>query len=369
MSVYDVGACGPGKANIFERVSGQWVETAAFYPHSFTNPMIMYGVALDTDGKTAVIGASWDDGAGGGVGAVYVYERDANGWHEEAKLYTSDVSAGNKSGHSVAVDGDILLVGNETGKVFVFERDANGWNETRVLTASDASFEDYFGSSISLEGNRAVVGARGVDGSQANVGAFYVLERQPSGKWLETHKIDIEDAPAWAQYGTGIHLEGDRALIVGTWGSGPARLFNLSDDGGIHYCGPANLNSTGQSAVLDAEGCNVALANELTLYASLLPPNQTGYAIVGPKQAFKPFIGGSQGNLCLGGGIGRLLSQVKNSGSQGAIEIFVDLANLPTPAGSHAVVAGENWNFQVWFRDQNPTPTSNFTDGLSVTFE
>ncbi|MCP3916270.1 MAG: hypothetical protein GY711_12005 [bacterium] len=29
---------------------------------------------------------------------------------------------------------------------------------------------------------------------------------------------------------------------------------------------------------------------------------------------------------------------------------------------------GETWNFQCWYRDNNPGPTSNFTDAVSVTF-
>jgi hypothetical protein len=44
-----------------------------------------------------------------------------------------------------------------------------------------------------------------------------------------------------------------------------------------------------------------------------------------------------------------------------------DLTQLPggLPA---AVQAGETWNFQAWFRDMNPGPTSNLTNGLQVTF-
>ena len=50
----------------------------------------------------------------------------------------------------------------------------------------------------------------------------------------------------------------------------------------------------------------------------------------------------------------------------GALHLKVDLTQLP-PLG-HAVQPGETWNFQAWFRDKNPTSTSNFTDGLSILF-
>ena len=86
-------------------------------------------------------------------------------------------------------------------------------------------------------------------------------------------------------------------------------------------------------------------------------------------QGFIPFPGGSQGNLCLGGFIGRHTKQLGNSGSSGVLSIAVDLANLPRPSGPYQVLTGETWNFTCWFRDKNPTATSNFSDGISITFQ
>ena len=53
----------------------------------------------------------------------------------------------------------------------------------------------------------------------------------------------------------------------------------------------------------------------------------------------------------------------------GTISIQVDLTAVPEPPTlNHAISAGETWYFQCWYRDQNPTPTSNFADGIAVTF-
>ena len=75
---------------------------------------------------------------------------------------------------------------------------------------------------------------------------------------------------------------------------------------------------------------------------------------------------GSQGILCLlGSKIHRYAGAVANTGPGGAFGLAIDLAAIP---GHGAVLSGETWNFQCWFRDSNPSPTSNFTDGISVTF-
>ena len=57
------------------------------------------------------------------------------------------------------------------------------------------------------------------------------------------------------------------------------------------------------------------------------------------------------------------------SGGGGSFFLGLDLNDTPQPGGSVAIVAGETWNFQAWFRDMNPGPTSNFTDGVSVLFQ
>ena len=54
----------------------------------------------------------------------------------------------------------------------------------------------------------------------------------------------------------------------------------------------------------------------------------------------------------------------------GEYSIVVDMTTVPEPPGlSHVIVAGETWNFQCWYRDVNPIPTSNFTDGTSIAFQ
>ena len=47
---------------------------------------------------------------------------------------------------------------------------------------------------------------------------------------------------------------------------------------------------------------------------------------------------------------------------------MVDLTQIPTTPPS-AVLAGETWNYQAWFRDNLGFDTSNFTDGYSIPFE
>jgi hypothetical protein len=135
---------------------------------------------------------------------------------------------------------------------------------------------------------------------------------------------------------------------------------------GTSYCGPAALNSTGSPGVLTALGSDVASANDLTLLATGLPNNQFGYFLNSMSQGFaQP--SGSQGFLCVAGQIGRYNASIGNTGGTGGISLVLDLPNTPTPGGPTAVVAGQTWYFQAWYRDVGGT--NNFTDGVCIAFQ
>jgi len=139
---------------------------------------------------------------------------------------------------------------------------------------------------------------------------------------------------------------------------------------GTNYC-TANANSTGVAASMSASGSNSASANDLVLEANDLPINSFGFFLTSQTQGSVGNPGGSQGNLCLGGAIGRYVGpgQIQNSGAGGQITLAIDNTQIPQPTGFVAVAAGETWNFQAWHRDAvGGSATSNFTDGYEITF-
>ena len=139
---------------------------------------------------------------------------------------------------------------------------------------------------------------------------------------------------------------------------------------GSSYCS-ANANSSGLPAVITALGSTKLGLGFLRLRARELPADQVGFFLCAETQDFVPFVGGSMGNLCLGGPIQRLdvppVGGTLFSGPQGRFDLRADLLALP---GSLRPQAGETWHFQAWFRDQiGSTSTSNLSDAVSVPFD
>ena len=158
----------------------------------------------------------------------------------------------------------------------------------------------------------------------------------------------------------------DYSLVVSGAGG------NCSGGGiGTNYC-QAVVNSTGVIAEMSAIGSNVATDNNVVLNGSSMPAFAFAFFITSQTQGFAMNPGGSSGNLCVAGAIGRYVGpgQIQQAGTNGAIALGINLTQVPQPLGFVSVAAGETWNFQAWYRDSSPAgPTSNFTDGLSITFQ
>ncbi len=140
---------------------------------------------------------------------------------------------------------------------------------------------------------------------------------------------------------------------------------------GSVYCTDAPANESGHSGVMRAFGNQSIASNDVRLVATGLPMSSFGFFITSQTDGliFNP--GGSAGNLCVAGAIGRYVGpgQIQNSGATGTIGLDLDLAQMPQPTGLVAAQAGETWFFQAWHRDIQATgATSNFTQALSISF-
>lgn len=139
---------------------------------------------------------------------------------------------------------------------------------------------------------------------------------------------------------------------------------------GTVYCGSGQPNSTGQLGGIRALGRTQVAANDLTLFATRLPPGKFGYWLASASADFIPGFGGSMGTLCLGPPQIRFNAHPKygvwSVPSNGRVGTTLDLTDIPQVG---AIQAGETWHFQAWHRDfVGGAPTSNTTDALLITF-
>ena len=189
-----------------------------------------FGLAISVDGDVLVVGAP---GRHDGAGAAYVFERRGAHWGQEATLVPAGGAPGDAMGATVAVAGDVILVGapgrrDGRGAVFVFERiaAAGRWVSRAPLTASDLHAGDRFGASIALADGRALIGAPGpaispgppfVPGPAPRAGSGRVFTRSAQGAWVEEARLAVGDSAA--AFGSAVALSAEDTAFVGAPGA------------------------------------------------------------------------------------------------------------------------------------------------------
>jgi len=225
-AVYDdhAGAEDAGSAYVFVYSNGAWMQQAKLIA-SDAAAGDYFGWSVVLDGGTAVIGAIWDDHAGGtDAGSAYAFVRSGAAWAEQAKLAPSSAAAGDCFGFSVALDGDTALIGardddhaggTNAGSASVYARSGDVWARQVTLIASDAAAEDRFGLSVALDVDTAIIGAAGHDhAGGTDAGSAYVFSRIAglAGDLDGDGNVDLNDlAILLASYGVdaGGDIDGD----------------------------------------------------------------------------------------------------------------------------------------------------------------
>lgn len=182
-----------------------------------------FGRSVAISGNTAIVGAWADDDAGDASGSAYLFDL-ATG-DQLAKLTASDAAPGDHLGCSVAISGDIAIVGAygdkdagiDSGAAYLF--DVATADQLAKLTASDAAGGDDFGQSVAISINIAVVGACGDDDAGNWSGSTYLFDVATDEQLT---KLTAADAAAYDRFGFSVGVSGDTVIVGAYW----------DDDGG-----------------------------------------------------------------------------------------------------------------------------------------
>jgi hypothetical protein len=170
-----------------------------------------YGFAIAIDNNLIVIGAHGNDDLGSRSGSVYVF--DASNGYSETKLTASDGAENDYFGQSVAIDGNLIVIGasnnGDSGSAYVFDA-SNSFSETK-LNSSDGTINDYFGQSVAIDGNLIVIGNYHDEGSFSSSGSVYVFDA--SNSFNET-KFAASGSTVDDQFAESVAIDGN-LIIVG----------------------------------------------------------------------------------------------------------------------------------------------------------
>lgn len=240
------GSSSQGSAYVFEYQGGSWTETQILTED--LSALDYYGSAVAVDGDTMAVGARFEISGG----KVFVYYRDGDGdWVHQRTLVDSISDSNANFGVSLALDGDVLVVGadfhdrsqgtlDNTGAVYVFGRNQptpDNWGRITHFTAPANTLR--LGHSVAIDGDTIVAGARtsrgGNGGSLSSVGEAFVYENAGRGamSWTETQILTADDPAAYLYFGKSVAIAGDEILVgANGYNNDRGKVYQFSRNGG-----------------------------------------------------------------------------------------------------------------------------------------
>ena len=209
----------------------------------------------------------------------------------ELKMVAENGMQADNFGWSVAIDGDITIVGAprqdyngfNSGLAYVFERQADGsWLEAAILDPSNGGGSDseWYGFSVAVSTGTAVVGARFNSDQGHQAGAANVFERQADGSWIEVAVLTGFDTTTDDEFGYSVAIKSE-IIVVGArtddnthgLGAGSAYVFERQRDGS--WIQIAKLTAT-DGSFYDQFGSSVSVDGAVIVVGSWHDDNSNG---------------------------------------------------------------------------------------------
>lgn len=227
-----------------------------------------FGWAVSVSGDYCVIGSPEYLG----IGKAYIFKRQNCQWVQMAVLTSSDGATNDRFGCSVAIDGDIVVVGayfhstdgiKESGKAYIYQKPVNGWEDmtqTAILKASDTTASARFGNSVAIYRDVIVVGSYFLN---QKAGAAYIFIK-PTNGWAgvltENTKLTAKNPQTSGgllaeQLGVSVSIYGDTVVA----GADYYDASTLTDIGAVYVFikpenGWTNVTSLNEAARLTPTG-------------------------------------------------------------------------------------------------------------------
>jgi hypothetical protein len=280
-----VKACNPSGCTSSNEVGvdGEALDAMGYFKPPRSGPYQYFGFnfAVSQNGKTMAVLAAESFGGVHGTAAIHVYRKttSTSGWRHEARIVPSTSTSG--SGASVAGDpiaisweGDVIAFGSwmendNTGAVYVFRREYDGWHESQKITG-DNSENDSFGTNVKLKefgaGMQLVVG-HGRTGGAHPEGTIEVYTDSSGSPEQFVHVTTVEtpEVAKPAGYCRGFDLSGVGYLVRSCYGGhSPSDFFTqvltVTTTAPFRYLETARLSGgTGGDVAIDFLGERLAV--------------------------------------------------------------------------------------------------------------
>jgi hypothetical protein len=206
-----------GTVHVFVKSGPSWLLQQELRPPLQTD--VFYGKSVAIDGDVLVVGAPGYATGGGKTGAAFVYRRTGSTWSAPTILVGETVDAGDAYGESVAISGDTIVVGasgdDGHGTVWPYVWTGIEWLTQGTLSDPTGAAGDELGGNVAVRGDDIIASASGDDYSGlTDAGSLHWFTRS-GGVWTHQQRIVPPDPTSSSAFGGPVAIS-DGRFIVGS---------------------------------------------------------------------------------------------------------------------------------------------------------
>lgn len=369
-----------GAAYVFVRGTSGWTQEQRVVAGD-GEAFDYFGHAVALDGDRLVVGAYSDNHPGrANGGSVYSYARASGVWSLLQKVVPADNGDNDEFGWSVALQGSTLAVGAvsatvngafSAGAAYVFEHGSGGFSQTQKVVAATPGQYERMGSAVALDGELLIVGqSSGENAAVPYAGSVLVLQRDGGG-FSTAFDLRTTVVEQGSDFGFAVALE-DGLALVGAPGDDTAGFGQNS--GSVYayrlepavstYC-TAKVNSVGCTPAIGWTGLpSLSSPAPFTVLASLVLNQRNGLCFYGFAPNSAPFQGGT---MCVASPVRRTGLQGSGGSANGSdcTGAYAFDANAWMQGGSDPeILVGSELFAQYWSRDPQAPYGTGLTDAL-----
>ena len=195
-----------------------------------------FGLSIAFGVDTLAVGSLQDLGGIPSRGCVYFYTLNANrtSWTFLQKVKAAESSTSKQFGISVAVRGDMAVVGGSKrfAVIHVLHFNGTAWTHRQLLTTSETSADNTYGTTVAIGGMTWIgLGLSYVALGDRGYAGMVCLYHKVGGVWQQHTVLTSRSPAANGWYGRSISMT-DRQLVVGAEGEdgnrGRAYVYNFN---------------------------------------------------------------------------------------------------------------------------------------------
>ncbi|WP_369795332.1 fibronectin type III domain-containing protein [Bacteriovorax sp. BSW11_IV] len=257
-----------GSVYIYKRTGSTWALEQYIRP-PLVKSYQQFGIDVSLSENTIAIGADYDSSNATNIfnssdapidnsdsyasGATYIYYFNGSTWVQQAFIKASNNGSQDYFGSSVALKGDLLVVGSpsedsistsiingstsaldndasDSGAIYVYKRSDNFWEQEAYIKASNNIDGLSYGYNIDVDGNYIIAGVVNESSNTSNIingetsstntdsatsGAVYVYKKD-NGIWKQDAYIKAPNPDSSDYFGTSVAISGQR-IAVGSY--------------------------------------------------------------------------------------------------------------------------------------------------------